>query len=139
MFCQAGPLGPMAVFIPPAVFGEVQGILNLPVVADRFQQLDCGYAARITTGEKIARVVLGDGPIRGDDVAVHAQRKATTGKAQSVTNIVGIFQVEPQPPPIYAAPLFSAVSAAGRRVWASPKQEIKASMMSGWLPFTWNK
>lgn len=139
MLCQAGPLGPMAVLIPPAVFGEVQGILNLPVIADCFQQLDRGYAARITAGEKIARVVLGNGPIRGDDVAVDAQRNATTGKAQSVTNVVGIFQVEPQPPPIYAAPFFSVVSAAGGRVWASPKQEIKASMMSGWLPFTWNK
>ena len=116
IFGQAGPPSPMPVFVPPAVFGEVQRVLDLPVVANRSQQLVCGYATRIATGEKIARVVKGRGPIRGNDIAVHAQGDATTGKTQPLANVVGVFQVEPQPPPIYAAPLFSAVSAAGRRV-----------------------
>lgn len=37
--CQAGPLLHMAVFIPPAIFDEVQAVLHLPVLPDILKQL----------------------------------------------------------------------------------------------------
>src|SRR6187401_1847542 len=74
--------GPVAVLVPPAVFEEEDAVLNLPVIADRSQELRSRDRARIDAGQKVARVGEPHGAISSDDIAVHAERDLTAGEAE---------------------------------------------------------
>jgi len=128
---DAGAAGPMAVFIPPAIFDEEQAVFNLPMGAHRGQEFARGDTIGIKTGEKITRVGGSHRAVRGDHVPINTQRNLRSGEAQLLTKVTGVVEVEPQSAAIEAAPFFSTVSAAGGRSSAWPKHCCTASNTSG--------
>ena len=80
----------VAVFIPPAVFEEMQAILDLPMRADQTQQIGGGHLVRVETGHVIADVVRNDLAAGRAQLAIHAQRDAAPRQVQRVTDVVGV-------------------------------------------------
>lgn len=136
---QARATSRMSVLVPPAIFEKEVAVLDLPMIADLFQQL-CGRdPPRVEAGNKIATVVRDGLAVGSQYIAIDAQSDPAARKVQFVANVIRVGQGEPQPAAICQGPLFSIVSAAGGRCWAWPKQACKASCTSGWLALTWNR
>jgi hypothetical protein len=127
---DAWAAGPMAIFVPPAIFDEEQTVLDLPVRAHRGQELARSDAIGIEAGEKITRVGRTDRAVGSDHVPINTQRNLRAGEVQTLAKVSGVVQVEPDPAAIEAAPFFSIVSAAGGRSCAWPKHCCTASRAS---------
>ena len=65
-------------------------LFNLPVIADRSQELRSRDRARIDAGQKVARVGEPHGAISSDDIAVHAERDLTAGEAEGFANVLDV-------------------------------------------------
>lgn len=89
-FGETWATSPVAVLVPPAVFEKEDAVLDLPVIADRGQQLVGSNGAGIDTGEKVARVGEPHGAIVGDDIAVHAKRNLATWEAEGFANVLAV-------------------------------------------------
>ena len=106
------------VLIPPAIFEKEVAVLDLPMIADLFQQL-CGRdLPGVEAGNKIATVVRDALAVGSDDIAIDAQSTPAARKVQFAANVIRIVQAEPQPATICQDPFFSIVSAAGGCCWA---------------------
>ena len=84
---ESGSAGPMAVFVPPAVFEKEDAVFDLPVIADGGQQLVGADRAGIEAGEEVARIGKAHGAVIRDHVAVDAERDLAAGKAERVAEI----------------------------------------------------
>ena len=71
---EAGPPGVMAVFVPPAIFQEVQAVFHAPMVADVPQEVRGGNAVGIEARHEIPHIVRQDFATGGANLAIHAQR-----------------------------------------------------------------
>ena len=87
---EAWTAGPVAVLIPPAVLQKEDAVLDLPVIADRREELLGGDRTGIDAGHEVARIGQPHCAIVGDDVAVHAQRDLAAGKAQRLADVFGV-------------------------------------------------
>lgn len=128
---DARTAGPVAVFVPPAIFGEEEAVFNLPMSADHGEQLGGGDSAGIETGEKVAGVGQQDAAVVGNYVPINTHSDLCPGKRQRFTNVTGVVQVEPQPAAFDGGPFFSTVCAAGGRSCAVPRHDCTASSVSG--------
>lgn len=99
----------MAVFVPPAIFGEEEAVFDLPVITDARQQFGGRYAARIETGEKIARVGQQYLAVIGGHVPINTHSNLRPGKRQRFSNVVDVVQIEPDSAAIDGDPFFSTV------------------------------
>lgn len=138
-FGQPRPLGVMAIFIPPAVFDEVEAVFHLPVVANIRLQASGRDGARIKAGREIAALCREHLTRRRTYFTINAEGNLTTGEVQTLADIGGVVQVDPQPAGFARKPLFSVASWAGRDEDACAKQVFKASSTSGWLSLIWNR
>lgn len=89
-FGRPGPAGSMSIFVPPPIFDEEEAVLDLPVLADQFQQLVGADLAGIEARQEVARIVRAHAAIAGKDIAVHAERNLAAGEVQRLANVVGI-------------------------------------------------
>lgn len=80
----------MSIFVPPPIFDEEEAVLDLPVLADQFQQLVGADPAGIEARQEVARIVRAHAAIVGNDIAVHAERNLAAGEVQRLANVVGI-------------------------------------------------
>ena len=110
---QAGPLGVVTIFVPPAVFNEVQAVFHLPVPADVALELfrrdqsgiQAGYEVPAFAGKKLALGRTHFTIDSGGDLAA--------GNVQTLSDILGIVEVDPKPPRLVIEPLFSVTSCVG--------------------------
>jgi len=114
-FGDAGTLGPVSIFVPPAIFGEEQAVFDLPMSADRPEQFGSRDLAWIETGQKIAGVGQPHLAVVGDHVPINTHSNLRPGKRQRFSNVVDVVQIEPESPAINGVPFFSTVWAAGGR------------------------
>ena len=136
---QAGPLGVVTIFVPPAVFDEMKAVFHLPVAANvrlEFGRPDqigiqAGHEVPTFAGKKLA-VGRAHFPICTDgDLA--------TGYVQMFPDMLGVVEVDPKPTRFLMEPLFSVISWAGFAGVSWKKQVSRASSMSGWFALTWNR
>ena len=104
--CQPGTLGVVTVFVPPAIFDEVQAIFHLPMATNIVVQGRGTDCARIATGDEVPSIVEHDGAIGRSDFMIGAKENLAARKIQGFANILGIVQVEPQPTGFDVSPLF---------------------------------
>jgi hypothetical protein len=97
----------MAVLIPPAIFDEVQAVFHLPVVANVGLQRGGGDASRVKAGGEIATIVQENLSLGRADFTIDTEDDLTIRKVQTLADIRGVIQVEPQPPRFTIEPLFS--------------------------------
>jgi len=104
---QARPLGVVAIFVPPPVFDEVQAIFHLPVVADVGLEFTRRHRCRVEAGQEIAALVEQQPTIGRMHVVIDAESDAAMRNIQTLADIVGVNQVDPQPAGLAAGPFFS--------------------------------
>lgn len=126
----------MPVFVPPAIFDEVQAVFHLPVATDVGVKRSCGDRAGVEAGHEVPAVVEQESAIGRTHFAVGTQRNLTAGKVQTLADILRVVQVDPKPAYFAILPLFSAISWAGRIDEASAKHVFNASRTSGWFALT---
>ena len=126
----------MTVFVPPAILDEVQAVFHLPMAANGRVKFGCRDRARIEAGHKIPAFVKQKNTIDRTHFTIGTDGDSTIRNIQTLADILGVVQVDPNPAGIAAIPFFSAVSWAGRADDASAKHVFNASSMSGWLALT---
>ena len=107
---QAGPLGVVTIFVPPAVLDEMETVFHLPVAAnvtlEVFRRDRAGFQAadEVPTfaGKKLA---LGRSHFTIDSGGDFASRNV-----QTLSEIVGVVEIDPKPPRFSTEPLFSVTS-----------------------------
>ncbi len=57
---ETGAPGVVTIFVPPAIFQEVQAIFNAPVLANMPQEIGGGYLLGIEAAHVVARIVQYD-------------------------------------------------------------------------------
>jgi hypothetical protein len=119
------------ILVPPAVFEEMKAVFNLPVAADGGMESGGGNRLRSTAGDEIACVMQGNRTVGLANFAIGADGDLTARKVQTLADILGIIEIEPDSPGILLEPFFSVVSWAGRASAAAAKQVVKASRTSG--------
>lgn len=121
----------MTILVPPAVFDKVKTVFDLPVAANVGLQLGCRDGTRVEAGHEIPALV-GENPTVGrTHFTIDANDDFAMRKVQTLADILGVVQVEPQPPGFVMEPLFSAASWAGLDCGASAKHTVNASSTSG--------
>jgi hypothetical protein len=126
----------VTVFVPPAILDEMQAVFHLPMAANGGVKLSRRDRARIEAGHKIPAFVKQKSAIGRTYFTIGADGDSTVGNIQTLTDILGVVQVDPNPAGIAAIPFFSVVSWAGRADEASAKHVFNASSMSGWFALT---
>jgi hypothetical protein len=126
----------VTVFVPPAVLDEMQAVFHLPMAANIGMKLGRRDRARIEAAYKIPAFVKQKSTIGQSYFTIGADGDLTVGNVQTLTDILGVVQVDPNPAGIAAAPLFSVVSWAGRSGRTLAKHVFNASSRSGWLALT---
>jgi hypothetical protein len=130
---QARPLGIVTILVPPAVFGKVKAVFDLPVVANVGLQLARRDPIRGEAGGKIATFTRENCTTGQTHFAINPENDLAMSEVQTLADIVGNLQVEPEPAGFDIEPLFSITSCAGRDCDASAKHSFNASSTSGWL------
>ena len=126
----------MTVFVPPAILDEVQAVFHLPMAANGGVKLGRRDRTRIEAGHEIPGVVKQKNTIGRTYFTIGTDGDLTVGNIQTLAEILGVVQVDPNPAGIAAIPFFSVVSWAARADDASAKHVFNASSMSGWLALT---
>jgi hypothetical protein len=75
---ETGSTGVMTILVPPAVFQEVQAILNPPVLANVSQEIGCGHLLGIKAAHIVACIMQNDFAIVSTQLAIHAQSNLAT-------------------------------------------------------------
>ena len=123
----------MAVFVPPAIFDEVEAVFDLPVSANVGVKLGRRDHVRVEAGHEIPALVEENLSLGRTHFAIGTDGDLAVGKVQTLADMLGVIQVDPKPTGLAASPLFSITSWAGRDGEASAKQVFNASRTSGWL------
>lgn len=121
----------MTILVPPTVFDKVKTVFDLPVAANVGLQLRCRDRSRVDAGHKVPALVGENLAIGRTHFAIDANDDLTMRKVQTLADILGVVQVEPQLAGFVMEPLFSATSWAGLDCDASAKHIFNASSTSG--------
>ena len=93
---EAGAAEIMTVFIPPAVFDEVERVFDLPVVTDDFLKVGRRDVRRVETRDEVARVVRKKRTIRTDHLAIDTHNDLTIRDVQLLAKVLGVVDVAPE-------------------------------------------
>jgi len=128
---QAGPLGIVTILVPPAVFHEMQAVFHLPVAAHvRLEFTGCDQVG-VQAGYEVPAFARKKLALYRAYFAINADSDLAARYVQTLPDIFGVVEVDPQPTGLLVAPLFSVTSWAGRVGVSWKKQVSKASNMSG--------
>ncbi len=133
---QAGPLGIMTIFVPPAVLDEMKAVFHLPVAANIALKFTRRDQIGIQTGHKVPAFAGKKCALHRAHFAINTDTDLTTGYVQMFPDILGVVEVAPKPARFLIEPLFSVTSCAGFAGVSWKKQVSKASSMPGWFAFT---
>jgi hypothetical protein len=106
-FGQARPFGVVTILVPPTVFDEVKAVFDLPVVANVGLQRGRRDRGRVKAGHEITALVGENLTIGRTHFAIDTEGDLTMGKVQTLADILGVIQVDPQPAGFVMEPLFS--------------------------------
>jgi len=135
-FSQAGTLGIVPVFVPPAVLDEVQAVFHLPVAANVGMKFGRRDGAWIEAGHEVPAFLEQESAIGRTHFAIDTHGDLAVGNVQMLAEIRGVVEIEPKPADFAAEPLFSLTSWAGRVGGASAKHILSVSSKSGWFALT---
>lgn len=82
--------GVMPMFIPPAVFGEMEAIFDPPVVSDVAEKIKGANAIWIETGDEVPRVVKHDFSIVSYQSTIDPHDNFTIWQIERFSNVVGV-------------------------------------------------
>jgi hypothetical protein len=99
---QAGPLGVVAIFVPPAVLDEMEAVLHLPVATNVCLEFTRRDGIGVHAGHEVPAFAGKECPFRGTHFAINSQRDLATGNVQMVPYMGGIVEVDPKPAPFLA-------------------------------------
>jgi hypothetical protein len=114
----------------------MQAVFHLPMPADRGVKARSRDRAGIHAGHEIPAFLRKKHAVGRTDFPVGAEQYLAVGYVQTLTQILGITKIEPEPAGLTATPLFSVMTWAGRSDDDAAKQARRASSMSGWLALT---
>ena len=80
----------VAVFIPPAILGEMKAVLDPPMISDVAKNIRRANAVGIKTRDKVACIVKHDFTIAGDQLTIDSRYDFTVGYLEGFTNVVSI-------------------------------------------------
>lgn len=108
---ESGPAGVVAIFVPPAVFAEMQAVFDAPVVPHVGQEVRGRDLIRVLAGNEVSHVVrdeLADGIT---NFAIDPDSYAAAGEIEDFTDVRRIVDVDPDTAGFTKAPLllFSVV------------------------------
>ena len=126
----------MTVFVPPAILDEVQAVFHLPMAANGCVKFGRCHRTRIETADEIPAFLKQKNTIGRPHFTIGTDGDLAAGNVQTLTQILGVVQVDPNPAGIVATPFFSVVSRAGRADEASAKHVFNAFSMSDWFALT---
>ena len=121
----------MPVFVPPAIFDEVQAVFHLPVAANIHMKRGGRNRIGVDTGYEVPTVVEQESAVGRTYFTVGTDGDLAARKVQTLTDIGCVVQVDPKPASFPLVPLFSVISWAGRAGEAPAKQVCSASRTSG--------
>jgi len=87
---ETRPPCPVTIFVPPPILQKELAVLDLPVIADRRQQLVSGDIAGIEAGQEVASVRETYRAVFFDDVSIDAQRDLTAWKTEPLANVLDV-------------------------------------------------
>lgn len=93
---QSGSSQIMTILVPPAVFDEMQTVLDLPMIADKFLQTGSGHLRRIKACDKVSRVMRKSVLRSVEHLAVDTKNDLTIRQVQLLAKVVGIVEVVPE-------------------------------------------
>ena len=136
---QTGPLGVVTIFVPPAVLDEMKAVFHLPMATNVGLKFTRRDRIGLQTGDKVPAFAGKERALRATYFAIDTNADSTTGNVQMLSDMLGIVEVDPKPTRFPIQPLFSVTSWAGLAGVSWKKQVSKASSISGWFAFTWNR
>jgi len=86
----------MTILIPPAIFDEMQTVLDLPMIADKFLQTRSGHLRRIKACDKVSRVVRKSVLRSIKHLAVDTKNDLAIRQIQLLAKIVGVVEIAPE-------------------------------------------
>ena len=130
-FGQARSLRVVTILVPPAIFDKVKTVFDLPVAANIGLQFGCRNKSRVDAGREIPALAGENLTMDRTHFAIDANDDPAVRKVQTLADILGVVQVEPQPAGFVMEPLFSVTSWAGLVCGASAKHTFNALSTSG--------
>lgn len=107
---QAGPLGVVTIFVPPAVFDEMKAVFHLPVATNVVLEFTWRDRIGIQTGHKVPALAGNKRALRRTHFAINTDADFTAGYVQLLPDILGVVKVDPKPARFLIEPLFSVTS-----------------------------
>ena len=81
----------VTIFIPPAVFGEVQTVFDAPVVPNVAENILRRNVIRVEAGDEVARIVQYDAAIISRQLTVDTNNDLAAGQVKRFTDVLGAF------------------------------------------------
>ena len=136
---QAGTLGVVTIFVPPAVLDEMKAVFHLPVAANIALEFTRRDRIGIQAGHEVPAFAGKKLTTGRTHLAIGTDADSATGNVQMLPDMLGVVEVDPKLARFLIEPLFSVTSWAGLTGVSWKKQVSNASSMSGWFAFTWNR
>ena len=136
---QTRTLGVVTIFVPPAVLDEMKAVFHLPVATNVVLEFTRRDRIGLQTGDKVPAFAGKERTLRRAHFSINTDTDLATGNVQMLSDMLGVVEVYPKPTRFLIQPLFSVTSWAGLAGVSWKKQVSKASSMSGWFAFTWNR
>lgn len=136
---QPRPLGVVTIFVPPAVFDEMKAVFHLPVATNIVLEFTRRDRIGLQAGDEVPAFAGKEYTLLAAHFAINTNADLATGNLQMLLDMRGVVEVYPKPTRLLIQPLFSVTSWAALAGVSWKKQVSKASSMSGWFAFTWNR
>ena len=129
----------MTIFVPPAVLDEMKAVFHLPVASNVVLEFTRRDRIGLQAGDEVPAFAGKESALRAAHLTIDTNADSATGNVQMLPDMLGVVEVEPKPTRFLIQPLFSVTSWAGLAGVSWKKQVSKASSISGWFAFTWNR
>ncbi len=96
-FGQAGPLGVVTVFVPPAVLDEMKAVFHLPVATNVVLEFTRRDRIGLQTADKVPAFAGKERTLRAAHFAIDTDTDLATGNIQMLTDMLGVVKIDPKP------------------------------------------
>ena len=110
---QAGTLGVVTIFVPPAVLDEMQAVFHLPVAADVVLQFTRRDRIGIEATDEVSAFAGKNLTAGRAHLAIDTGGDLAAGYVQMLPDMFGVVKVDPKPARFLIEPLFSVTSCEG--------------------------
>jgi hypothetical protein len=129
----------VTIFVPPAVLDEMKAVFHLPVATNVVLEFTRRDRIGLQAGDKVPAFAGKECTLRAAHFSINTNADLATGNVQMLSDMLSVVEVDPKPTRFLIQPLFSVTSWAGLAGVSWKKQVSKASSISGWFAFTWNR